>query len=71
MATSTREIHMEKKVFVRQGAETWGATINKAEGVIMNDTGLAFVRKNGGRWRCVQWFIVPNEIKDKLFAKVA
>ena len=61
---------MEKKVFIRQGAETWGATINKTEGVIMNDTGLAFVRKNGGRWRCVEWFTVPNEIKDRLFAKV-
>ena len=61
---------MEKKVFVRQGAETWGATINKAGGVIMNDTGLAFVRKNGGRWRCVEWFIVPDEIKDRLLAKV-
>ena len=71
MATSTREIHMEKKVFVRQGAETWGATITDDGTVVINDTGVAFVRKNGGRWRCVEWFIVPNEIKDKLFAKVA
>jgi len=62
---------MGKKVFVRQGAETWGATVSKSGGVIMNDTGLAFVRKNGGRWRCVEWFIVPDEIKNRLFDKVA
>ena len=62
---------MGKKVFVRQGAETWGATISTAGNVLCNDSGVAFVRKNGGRWRCVEWFIVPNEIKDRLFDKVA
>jgi len=62
---------MEKRVFVSQGSETWGATINTADGLIMNDTGVAFVRKNGGRWRRVEWFIVPAEIKDRLLARVA
>ena len=62
---------MEKRVFVNQGSETWGATINTAEGLIMNDTGVAFVRKNGGRWRRVEWFIVPSDIKDKILQKAA
>jgi hypothetical protein len=62
---------MEKRVFVSQDSETWGATINTADGLIMNDTGVAFVRKNGGRWRRVEWFIVPAEIKDRLLARAA
>ena len=62
---------MKKRAFVTQGAETWGATISKIDGIKINETGLAFVRKNGGRWRCVEWFIVPNEIKNRLFTKVA
>ena len=62
---------MEKRVFVSQGSETWGATLNTAEGLIMNDTGVAFVRKCGGRWRCVEWFIVPDEIKNRLLARAA
>jgi hypothetical protein len=60
---------MGKRVYVNQGSETWGATINTADGLIMNSAGVAFVRKNGGRWRRVEWFIVPAEIKDKLLAK--
>jgi len=60
---------MEKRVFINHGLETWSATINTAEGIIMNDKGVAFVRKCGGRWRCVEWFIVPNEIKDRLLKK--
>jgi hypothetical protein len=60
---------MEKKVFVQNGDETWSATINTADGITMNDTGVAFVRKCGAKWRCVEWFIVPNKVKEKLFAK--
>ena len=62
---------MEKRVFVSQSAETWGATINTAGNIFSNDSGVAFVRKNGGRWRRVEWFIVPAEIKDRLFARAA
>ena len=62
---------MGKRVFVSQGAETWGATISTGGNVFSNDTGVAFVRKNGGRWRCVEWFIVPAEIKDRLLARAA
>lgn len=62
---------MEKRVFVNKGAETWGATISTGNNFFINETGFAFVRKNGGRWRKVEWFIVPAEIKDKMFAKVA
>ena len=59
------------KVFTKQGAETWGATITDDGTVLINDTGVAFVRKNGGRWRCVEWFTVPTAVKEKLFNKVA
>ena len=62
---------MEKRVFVSQGTETWGATISTGGNVLCNDSGVAFVRKNGGRWRRVEWFIVPAEIKDRLLARVA
>lgn len=62
---------MTKKTFVNQGNTTWSATISTAEGLIMNETGVAFVRKNGGRWRCVEWFIVPSAIKDQLLQKAA
>ena len=62
---------MEKRVFVNKGAETWGATINTADGILINDTGVAFVRKCGGRWRCVEWFIVPLEIRERLLARAA
>jgi len=66
-----RHKEMEKRVFVSQGAETWGATISTGGNVLCNDSGVAFVRKNGGRWRRVEWFIVPAEIKDRLFDKAA
>ena len=62
---------MNKRVYVNDGFETWGATINTAEGLIMNDTGKAFVRKNGNRWRCVEWFIVPLDIRERLLKKAA
>jgi len=61
---------MEKRVFVSQGEETWGATIS-TDGCLINNTGVAFVKKRGGKWRCVEWFIVPAEIKDRLFARAA
>ena len=60
---------MKKRVFVNQGAETWSATISTSDGILINNTGVAFVRKHGRAWRCVEWFIVPAEIKDKMFSK--
>ena len=62
---------MSKRVFINQGLETWSATINMADGILSNDKGIAFVRKGGGKWRCVEWFIVPAEIKERMFSKVA
>ncbi len=62
---------MHKRVFINQGLETWSATINTAGGIMSNDKGIAFVRKGGGKWRCIEWFIVPSEIKEQLFSKVA
>ena len=62
---------MSKKVFVNQGNATWSATINTSDNIISNDTGVAFVRKNGGSWRRIEWFIVPSDVKDKILRKAA
>ena len=62
---------MQKRVFINQGLETWSATINAGNGILSNDKGVAFVRKGGGKWRCVEWFIVPTEIKERMFSKFA
>ena len=62
---------MHKRVFINQGLETWSATLSTGNGIISNDKGIAFVRKGGGKWRCVEWFIVPDEIKERMFFKVA
>jgi hypothetical protein len=60
---------MDKRVFINSGLKTWSATINTAGNMFSNDKGVAFVRQSGGKWRCVEWFTVPPEIRDRLLKK--
>lgn len=45
----------------------WGATIAVSETAVCNTTGKAFIAGVKGVWRCVEWFSVPEEIKESLF----
>jgi len=60
---------MEKKVFVQSGNETWGAYIYSDDCITCCNTNKAIVKKNNGRWRFVEWFIVPDQVKERFFAK--
>jgi len=66
---------MEVKVFKTVDGVSYGATILVTDGLVTNVTeskygeSIAFVRRYGGRWRTVEWFIVPDDVKTSLFSK--
>lgn len=63
------------KVYQQVGSELFGASISVTDTCVANATtdrygsSVAFVRRGGGKWRAIEWFAVPEDVKDALFEK--
>ena len=63
----------EVRAYVTHERVLYSATIHVGDSITCNATtdrygnSVAFVQKNGGRWRCIEWLTVPSEVKEALF----
>ena len=66
---------MKYKVYEQAGQNLYGATVIIDGKFVMNGTrsryneSIAFVRGGAGRWRSIEWALVPDAVKDSLFNK--
>jgi hypothetical protein len=75
ISSNTKEIQdMQYKVYAQSKGALYGATIEVSE-VVCNATkskygeSIAFKRGGNGKWRAIEWLIVPDDIKTALFDK--
>jgi hypothetical protein len=63
----------EVRAYVKDQGILYGATIHVGSSITCNATmdrygnSAAFVQKANGKWRCIEWLIVPDEVKTALF----
>ena len=62
----------EVKTYINHNGACYGATIHVGE-IICNATTdragnhIAFIQRDGGKWRAIEWFSVPESVKEAMF----